>query len=200
MGWKIIPNSSTLNSSIYIMKSGFPELNKWKTGAARFTVKIDLGQDIQLTKIKAEKFTVSFMQCPCFYWQLLMYSKPRNLNEGYTRNVACFSSEEQKFVSNKIMKQEEEKITNSPRDVVWCPLGLFSLLPLLGGVAVLSFCSSTRSHPASSCSRQWCWVPLWWMWWVWWLLLLFVLHCLCVSEEAATSSTAPLLMMQLCAL
>ena len=43
------------------------------------------------------------------------------------------------------------------------PKGLLSLLPLLGGVAVLSFCSSTRSHPASSCSRRWSWALRWWL-------------------------------------
>ena len=45
-------------------------------------------------------------------------------------------------------------------DVPWA---LFPCFPLLGGVAVLSFCSSTRSHPASSCSRRWSWVPRWWL-------------------------------------
>ena len=29
--WKFIPNSSTLNSAIYVIKSGFSKLNKWKT-------------------------------------------------------------------------------------------------------------------------------------------------------------------------
>ena len=45
-------------------------------------------------------------------------------------------------------------------DVPWA---LFPCFPLLGSVAVLSFCSSTRSHPASSCSQWWSWVPRWWL-------------------------------------
>ena len=100
--------------------------------------------------------------------------------------VVSSSSYLKNLVSNKIMKSERERLTNGPRDIKKCPLGLFCLLHLLltvpptaphCSVSLLLHCHSawpigsittvslfcTHSQPTSRCSWQWFLVLGWWL-------------------------------------